>query len=549
MGQLLFYSLGGIGDVTKNLYVYETEKDLIIVDFGVGFPDATMPGVDLLVPDISHLLTKIHKIRGIILTHAHEDHIGALPYIWEDLRVPLFATKLTAGFIASKFRDLSLNVPIKIVDTREKITLGDFVIDFVGVNHSVPDAVNLVISTPYGRIYHGSDFKFDLTPLDGKFSDLGKMTKAGEQGVLCLMSDCLRSERAGYTLSEKIIEEQLDKEISLCQGKFIVTADSHDLYRWQMVINVAKKHHRKVALLGRSVEQAIEIGRRLGYLNVDEQMLLNSKQIKNFPPGNLCVLISGSQGQVGSALNRVANNDHQHLKIKDGDVVVISADPIPGNENSVHIMIDSLAKLGASVSYSEVDDDLHVSGHAASQQLMLLMVLTKPKFLVPIGGTYRQMKRYLSLAQSMGHKKENVFLLEAGQQLIFKDQKALLGQKLDLKNVLIDGLGVGDVENIVLRDRQQMARDGVVIVVLSISAATGHLTTEPEILSRGFVYTKDREKLTNESRHLVKNAVKRQEGKILDWQFIRKRIDNTLSKFFWDQTARHPMILTVIIEV
>ncbi|MBI3385104.1 ribonuclease J [Candidatus Gottesmanbacteria bacterium] len=549
MEELFFYSLGGIGDVNKSLYVYETEKDLIIVDCGVGFPDTTMLGVDLLIPDISYLLTKKHKIRGIILTHAHEDHIGALPYLWGDLRAPLFATKLTAGFIANKFRDFSLSAPIKVINPGEKITLGDFTVDFVRVNHSVPDATHLIINTPYGKIYHGSDFKFDLTPLDGKVSDFGKIASAGDEGILCLMSDCLRSERSGYTLSERIIEEQLDKEISLCQGKFMVTALSSDIYRWQMVINVAKKHHRKVVPVGRSVEQAIVTARRLGYLNIEQNTLLDSKQIKSFPAEHLCILISGSQGQAGSALNRVANNDHQHVKIREGDVVVVSADPIPGNENAVHIMIDALTKLGASVSYSEVDDDLHVSGHAASQELMLLMALTKPKFLIPIGGTYRQMKRYLKLAEAMGHKKENVFLLESGQQVIFKEQKATLGHKIELKNVLIDGLGVGDVENIVLRDRQQMAKDGVVIVVVSIASATGNLTAQPEVLFRGFIHMKESEKLINESKHLVKEAIKGHFGKILDWQFIRKKIESTLGKFFWDQTARHPMVLSVIIEV
>lgn len=549
MDGVTFCSLGGIGDVTKNLYIYETEKDLIVVDCGVGFPDPTMLGVDLVLPDISYLLAHKEKIRGIVITHAHEDHIGALPYLWPQLHVPIYATKLASAFIENKFRDFSLNTRVNTVNTGVKINLGVFGITFVHVNHSVPDSANLIIDSPEGIFYHGSDYKFDLTPLDGQLSDFGKIAAAGEKGVLCLLSDSLRSERPGYTLSERIVEAQLENEIENCPGKFIVTAHSSDIYRWQMVINVANKHQRKIVLAGRSVEQAVLIARKLGYLDLDERMIMEFKIAKNYPGRDICVLAAGSQGQPESALARIANNDNKYLKIKSGDVVVFSADPIPGNENAVHTMIDTLTKLGARVSYSEVEDDLHVSGHAAQQEMMMLMALTKPKYLIPIGGTYRQMKKYSLLAQSMGHPVENVFLLETGQQVIFSNKRVVLGKKIELRNVLIDGLGIGDVGNVVLKDRRQMSKDGVVIAIVSIEASTGQIMGTPEILSRGFVYMKESEELIKNAQKEVEKSVSRQNGRIMDWQFIRKRIENNLAKFLYEQTARRPMILSVIVEV
>ncbi len=549
MDGVTFCSLGGIGDVTKNLYIYETEKDLIVVDCGVGFPDPTMLGVDLVIPDISYLLTRKEKIRGIVITHAHEDHIGALPYLWPQLHAPIYATKLASAFIENKFRDFSINTRVNTVNTGVKINLGVFGITFVHVNHSVPDSANLIIDSPEGIFYHGSDYKFDLTPLDGQLSDFGRIAAAGEKGVLCLLSDSLRSERPGYTLSERIVEAQLENEIENCPGKFIVTAHSSDIYRWQMVINVAKKHQRKIVLAGRSVEQAVLIARKLGYLDLDESMIMENKIAKNYPGRDVCVLAAGSQGQPESALARIANNDNKYLKIKAGDVVVFSADPIPGNENAVHTMIDTLTKLGARVSYSEVEDDLHVSGHAAQQEMMMLMALTKPRYLIPIGGTYRQMKKYSLLAQTMGHPAENVFLLETGQQVIFANKKVVLGKKIELRNVLIDGLGIGDVGNVVLKDRRQMSKDGIVIAIVSIEASTGQIVGAPEILSRGFVYMKESEELIKNAQKEVEKSVNRQNGRIMDWQFIRKKIENNLAKFLYEQTARRPMILSVIVEV
>jgi ribonuclease J len=549
MNIVKFCSLGGIGDVTKNIYLYETENDLVIVDCGVGFPDINMPGVDLIIPDISYILEHKEKLRAILITHAHEDHIGALPYIWPKLQVPIYATKLVAAFIENKFRDYSIGEKVRVVNNGDKIRIGDFDIEYIHVNHSVPDSSHIALTVGNQIFYHGSDFKFDWTPIDGEFSDVSKIAQVGQRGITCLLSDCLRSEREGYTLSERVVEDQLEREMKYCRGKFIVTAHSSDIYRWQMVVNVAKKYNRQIILMGRSVEQAIDISRLLNYLDLPQGMLIDSRKAKNYPDSSLCILAAGSQGQAGSALSRIANNDHPHIKIKEGDVVVFSADPIPGNENFVHSTIDSLTKLGASVSYSEVNDELHVSGHGASGELKMLMALTKPKYLIPIGGTYRHMKKYSSLAQGMGFAKQNVFLLDTGQQVVFTDKNAQMGTKLELKNVLIDGIGIGDVGSIVLRDRQQMAKDGMVVLILPIEQSTGQIIGEIELLSRGFVYMKQSDTLIKEAIKNVRKAIEGNERRITDWQFLRKKAESTLEKFFYKKTARRPTILSVIVEV
>lgn len=549
MSKIKIISLGGIGDVTKNMYVYESEKDIIVVDAGVGFPDESMLGVDLIIPDISYLLSNKHKIRGLVLTHGHEDHIGALVYLWPRLKVPIFATQLTAALAENKLRDAGINAHINVVFYDRKIQLGDFGVEFIRISHSVPDAANLFLQTPAGNFFHASDFKFDWTPLDGKLPEVGKIALAGNKGITCLLSDCLRSEKEGYTLSEKTIEDQFEEQIRKCSGKFIVTAHSSDIFRWQLVVNVARRHNRKIAILGRSVDQAVDISHKLGYLKGIEGLLVDSRKIKHLPANSLCLLIAGSQGQPASALARLANNEHQYIKIAAGDVVVFSADPIPGNENAVHSAIDSLTKLGADVAYSEVTDALHVSGHAAAEELKMMIALTKPKFLVPIGGTFRQMKRYAELAQEMGWPKQNIILTESGQPIVFTKDKYSLEKKIPLENVLVDGLGVGDVGNIVLRDRQKMSQDGVVVVIVTIEVSTGKIIGEPDIISRGFVYAKESTVLIKEAQKLVKETISQHTGKILDWPFVRKKVEITLESFFYKQTFRRPMILPLVVEV
>lgn len=546
-GKLKLIPLGGVGNVTKNMYIYETEQDILIVDCGVGFPDEAMPGVDLVIPDITYLEDKLQKIRGIVLTHGHDDHIAALPYILPKLKCPVFAIKLTAGLALARLKEFNINTNINVVDENQPLHLGNFSIEFVHVTHSIPDASNLIIDTPAGIFYHGSDFKFDWTPVDGKFSDVQKIAKAGSRGVLCLLSDCLRSEKPGYTLSERVIEDTLEKEIRDCPGKFIVTTQSSNISRLQQAINVAVRHNRQICFVGRSLDQNVEVATRLGYLSFPEKFIVKVDKANRIPPQNLCLIVAGSQGQPDSALARIANREHKYIKITPGDVVVFSSDPIPGNENEVYSLIDTLTEVGAKVSYSDILDSLHVSGHAASAELMLMIGLAKAKYVLPIGGTIRHMKQYSVLAKRMGYEDKHILIVSNGDSIIFENGEARVGGKVEAKNIMVDGLGIGDVGNVVLRDRKHLAEDGIVLVVVPISQTNGQLSGEPDIISRGFVYMKEAGELIDGAKIVVKKSVS--EEKVFNWQFIKKRIEENVEQYLFDKTNRRPMILAVIVEV
>jgi ribonuclease J len=546
-GKLKLIPLGGVGNVTKNMYIYESESDILIVDCGIGFPDEAMPGIDLVIPDITYLEDKLQKIRGIVLTHGHDDHIAALPYILPKLKCPVFAIKLTAGLAQARLKEFNINTIINVVDENQPLRLGNFSIEFVHVTHSVPDAANLIIDTPAGVFYHGSDFKFDWTPVDGKFSDVQKIARAGSRGILCLLSDCLRSEKPGYTLSERVIEDTLEKEIRDCPGKFIVTTQSSNISRLQQAINVAIRHNRQICFVGRSLDQNVDVATRLGYLSFPEKFVIKVDKASKVPPQNLCLIVAGSQGQPDSALARIANREHKHIVITPGDVVVFSSDPIPGNENEVYSLIDTLTEVGAKVSYSDILDSLHVSGHAASSELMLMIGLAKAKYVLPIGGTIRHMKQYAVLAKRMGYNDKNILTVSNGDSIIFENGEARPGEKIEIKNIMVDGLGIGDVGNIVLRDRKHLAEDGIVLVVVPISQTNGRLSGEPDIISRGFVYMKEAGELIDGAKIVVKKSVS--EEKVFNWQFIKKRIEENVEQYLFDKTKRRPMILAVIVEV
>lgn len=542
--------LGGIGDVTKNMYVYEYGGDIIIIDCGIGFPDETMLGVDLVIPDITYLEDKIRNIRGIVITHAHDDHIGGLPYIWPRLKCPIFAQKLAAGFIRSRFSEHRLpKEAIHNVDLKTKLHLGCFHLSFYQVSHSVPDTVGVVVETPVGRIVHQADFKLDWSPVNHQVTEVGKIALVGEKGVLLMLIDSLRAERSGYTLSEKAIQPTFQEIAEKTSGKLFITTTSSNITRLQQAVNVAVNVGRKVALVGRSMEINFQVARDLGYLNIPPSLVIAVDEAKRFPDEKLLLLIAGSQGQPGSALSRVANSDHKFLSIKTQDAVVFSADPIPSTEQAQHTLIDKLTKLGATVYYTDLMDALHVSGHASAEELKVMINLVKPRYLLPIGATFRQMKAFANMAGELGWEKERVLLLENGQIAQVLPGQVKVDGSVEVKNVYVDGLGVGDVGNIVLRDRKVLAEEGVVLVVVPIDTQTSQLVGEPDVVSRGFVFEKESEELLEKAKEVVKNALADHPQMVLDWRFTRRHIEESLEEFFYKETQRRPMILPVIVEV
>ncbi|KKS14204.1 MAG: RNA-metabolising metallo-beta-lactamase [Candidatus Daviesbacteria bacterium GW2011_GWB1_41_5] len=549
-GVLKLIPLGGIGDVTKNMYVYEYGQDIMVVDCGIGFPDEGMLGIDLVIPDVSYLKDKKHRIKGIVITHAHDDHIGGLPYLWPDLGAPIYAQKLAAGFIRAKFTEHNLpKDAIKVVDLSTKLKLGVFNISFYRVSHSVPDSVGMVIDTPAGRIIHQADFKIDFTPVTGEPTDLASVALAGREGVDLMLIDSLRVERAGYNLSEKVIEPTFAKIEAETKGKVLITTTSSNLGRIQQAINVAVNAGRKVALVGRSMEGNFQVARDLGYIQIPPQVIIPQEEIKRFPDQKLLVLIAGAFGQVGSALSRAANNDHRFVTILPDDSVVFSADPIPSTEAAQHALIDKITKAGANVYYTAMTDDLHISGHAAREELKVMISLAKPKYLMPIGATYRQMKAFSNMVEELGWGRDKILLAEDGQIINLSRGGAELNGRIDIRNVYVDGLGVGDVGSIVLRDRQVMAEEGIVLVIVPIDQRTSEIVGEPDIVSRGFVFEKASEELLDYAKKVVESTLRDHPHGILDWRFMRQHIEENLERFFYQETKRRPMILPVIVEV
>ncbi|MBI5449215.1 ribonuclease J [Candidatus Gottesmanbacteria bacterium] len=548
--------LGGAGNVTKNMYVYEYRydgmlRDIMIVDCGIGFPEPEMYGVDLVIPDVRYLANKRDKIRGLVFTHGHDDHIGGIPYIYDRLgNIPMWGTKLTAAFANIKLREIKSRGTVTPVEFSETIKVGPFLVSFARVTHSVPDAANLIIQTPIGVFYHGSDFKFDFTPLDGKLSDLGKITEAGRHSVLCMLTDCLGSERPGFTPSEQIVGVTLEKELSQCSGKFLFTTQSSNISRIQLAIEIALKHGRKIAFFGRSIDKNTEEAVKLGYMRFPREAIILDRDVRRLPPTKQFLIVAGSQGQPESALSRIANDGHKFVRIEEGDTVVFSADPIPGNEHNVGNLIEQLYRKGARVSYSDIMEDLHVSGHGSQGDQMLMLSAVGPKFVMPMGGTYRHMMQYRRLAMELGYEKQDILIPEEGEVLEFTGQgRPRIAETVALENVMIDGLGIGDVGNVVLRDRQTIATEGIVVVVVPVEQSTGRVTAEPEIISRGFIYMKESGGLLKEGKRIVSQSLRLKKGRIIDWQFMRKQVEENLGRFLLTETGRSPLIVPVIVEV
>lgn len=541
--------LGGVGDVTKNMYVYELGGDIIIVDCGVGFPDEGMLGVDLVIPDISYLRDKKQKIRGIFITHGHDDHIGGLPYIWPELQVPIYTQKLTAGFIRAKFSEHNLpKNKVMDVGLDETLNLGAFRVSFYQVAHSIPDSTGIVIQTPVGTIIHQADFKIDWTPPSGQLTDVGKVAALGNSGVRLLLIDCLRIEKPGFNRSEKFIEGSFEAAALETTGKLLITTTSSNISRIQQAINVAAKVGRKVAVSGRSFENNFQVARDLGYLTIPPGVVVALDSIGSFAPAKLLILIAGAQGQSGSSLSRAANEEHKQVHLKEGDAVIFSADPIPSTESAQSALIDTLTRLGVNVYYSAVQSDLHVSGHAASEELKLMVNLARPEYMLPIGGTYRHMKEFSRQFQAQGYKKEQIINPIDGDMLEISKEGISIKGHVEVQNVYVDGLGVGDVGNVILRDRQVMSEEGIVVIVVAVEEQTGKLSGEVDIISRGFVFGENGEDVLNEAKDLVRSTLESHGGKISDWRFIRRLIEGDLEKFLYQATERRPLILPVVVE-
>jgi len=542
--------LGGLNEIGKNMMAIEYEDDIIVIDAGLMFPKEEMLGIDLVIPDINYLLEKREKVRGIIITHGHEDHIGALPYLLPQLNVPVYSTKLTRGLISVKLKERKAlsGANLKVIPPGSQFILGKFKIAFFPVCHSIPDAVGLIIHTPIGTIVHSGDFKLDYTPVSGKPTDLSRLAQLGAQGILLLLSDSTYAELPGYTPSERVVGETLDHIMADAPGRVIITTFSSLVSRIQQVIDSAAKHQRRVFILGRSMTDTVRMALELGYLNAPNGVLARLDELKGMPHDKIAFVTTGSQGEPTSALVRIANQDHRQVHIVRGDTVVLSATPVPGNEALINRTVDNLFKQGAQVLYSKVEQ-VHVHGHGSQEELKLLLNLVKPKFFMPIHGEYRHLSLHAKLAQSVGIPKENIFVLEDGDILELNPQTAKITGKVTAGNVYVDGLSVGDIGSVVLRDRRMLSRDGMVVVIIAINRQTGKLVGRPDIVSRGFVDTRESKDMLDESRDLVARALDHGRNRPADWGFINTKVRDTLHKFYYEQTKRRPMILPFMVKV
>lgn len=542
--------LGGLGEIGKNMMAIRYGENILLIDSGLTFPEEEMLGIDIVIPDITYLVENKNMLRGILLTHGHEDHIGSLPYVLRQINVPVYGTKLTLGLLNHKLKEHRIdNVKLNTVKPRDTIQVGPFRIDFIKVSHSIPDAVGLAIHTPVGTIVHTGDFKIDQTPVDGEVTDFYKLAQLGERGVLVMLSDSTNVERAGYTLSEKAVGKTFEETFGEAKERIIVATFASNVHRLQQVILAAHKYERKVAVIGRSMLNVVTIASDLGYLQIPEGTLIELDEAARLPKDKLVMLCTGSQGEPMSALTRIAMSDHRQVEIVPGDTVIISANPIPGNEKTVSRVIDMLFKRGAKVIYESVSG-IHVSGHPSQEELKLMFNLLKPKFFIPVHGEHRMLVKHAELAQEMGIPRENTFVAENGMILEFSKKHGRVAGRVPAGRVLVDGLGVGDVGNIVLRDRKQLSQDGILIVVVTISKENGLVLAGPDIVSRGFVYVRESEKLMEDARDKVKNALEKcSERNIKEWSSIKSQVRDVLGKFLFEKTRRRPMILPIIMEI
>lgn len=543
--------LGGVNEIGKNMTIIEYKNEIVVIDCGLMFPEEEMFGIDIVIPDISYLLKNKEKVKGIVLTHGHEDHIGALPYILKQLNVPVYGTRLTLGIVETKLREHGMlnDCTLRVVRHGDIVEFNNLSVEFIKNSHSIADSCSLAIHTPMGVILHTGDFKVDYTPIDGVVMDFARLAELGKEGVVLLLADSTNVERPGYTMSERTVGETFQKIFSETKGRIIVATFASNIHRIQQILDAAFKYKRKVAVSGRSIENIVEVASTLGYLKIPDELFISIDDINKYPDHRIVIITTGSQGEPMSALARMSASEHRKVEIQKGDLVIISATPIPGNEKFISKVINQLFKKGANVVYESLAD-IHVSGHACQEELKLIHTLIKPKYFMPVHGEFRHLKQHALLAQKLGMEESNIFISDIGQVLEITHDGAKLNGNVTAGQVLVDGLGVGDVGNIVLRDRKHLSQDGILTVVVTIEKESGKVIAGPDIISRGFVYVRESEDLIEECKKLVKksldNCLSRQ---VTDWATIKSNIKDELKGYLYEKTKRNPMILPIIMEI
>jgi len=548
--KLKIIPLGGLGEIGKNITVIEYNKDIIVIDCGMAFPEDEMLGIDIVIPDVTYLIKNKDRVRGLFLTHGHEDHIGAIPYVLKKINIPVYGTRLTIGLVGNKLLEHKLDeVSLNVVNPGENVKVGCFKVNFIGTNHSIPDSVGFAIETPMGTVIHTGDFKIDYTPINGDVIDLNTFAEYGRKGVLVAMSDSTNVERPGYTQSERTVGNKFMDVFKECKQRIIVATFASNIHRVQQIVNAAVAYNRKVAVSGRSMVNVIKVAQELGYLEVPDGTFINVNDLRKYKDEEIALITTGSQGEPMSALTRMANSDHKKLDIKAGDMVIISANPIPGNEKTVARVINMLYQKGADVLYDALEE-IHVSGHARQEELKLMLTLLKPKFFMPVHGEYRHLKHHAKLAVELGINKENIIIAETGDVIEFNTKSGMINGSVQSGNILVDGLGVGDVGNIVLRDRKHLSENGLIIAVITIDKNTGDIISGPDIVSRGFIYVRENVDLIDESKKIVNIALNKcRDSNIKDWSSIKTMIKDDLNNFIYEKIKRSPMILPIIMEV
>ncbi len=543
--------LGGLDEIGKNITVFEYGNEIVLVDCGLEFPEDDMLGVDLVIPDITYLEKNKEKIKGLVITHGHEDHIGSIPYLLRQINVPIYATKLTIGLIQNKLEEHKLLASTKLVTVEQgqTVNFGNIKVEFIRSSHSIPDSVMLAITTPAGTVLHTGDFKIDYTPIDNQLMDLGRIAELGNKGILALLSDSTNAERKGFTMSESSVGEVFDRLFQHNSKRIVVATFASNVHRVQQIVNSAVKYGRKIAVCGRSMINMIETARELGYIDSPENLFIDIDMIKNYTDDQLVIITTGSQGETMSALTRMAAGEHKKVVITPNDMVIISATPIPGNEKLVSNVINDLMQIGAEVVYSALED-IHVSGHACQEEQKLILALARPKYFIPVHGEYKQLRAHAETAKKMGIPPENIFLLNNGRVLELNKKEAKITTSVPSGRILVDGLGVGDVGNIVLRDRQHLSQDGLIVIVMTMDSSTGEIVSGPDVVSRGFVYVRESENLMEDVKRAIRDEVRMfEEHGIRDWSTIKSTLKDNLRDYIFQRTKRNPMILPIIMEV